>query len=75
MAEYSDIPLIAVRENDSVLSVDRKRLGMTDVVEVDSYLEAAGVIVALRRGLALDSLRRPLRGAVRVEMPPRPREG
>jgi hypothetical protein len=29
---------------------------------VDSYLEAAGLLAALRAGLAPDSVRRPIRG-------------
>ena len=35
------------------------------MIEVDSYLEAAGVVVALANGIALESLRRPI-GRVRV---------
>jgi hypothetical protein len=55
------IPVIAVRENRTILDVDAARLGLRGVIEVDSYLEAAGVLIALRAGLALESLRRPLR--------------
>jgi hypothetical protein len=59
-AELSAIPLIAVRENDTVLNVSNEVMGMANVIEVDSYLEAAGVLTALRSGLALESLRRPI---------------
>jgi Protein of unknown function (DUF3326) len=58
--EYSRIPVIAVRENATVLNVNNECMGMPNVVEVESYLEAAGVILALREGIALESLRRPL---------------
>jgi hypothetical protein len=62
-AEYHGIPLIAVRENRTILDVDNAKLRMDNVIEVESYLEAAGVLLALRRGIALESLRRPLRAA------------
>lgn len=59
-AELHGIPLIAVRENATILSMTAERLGMRDVIEVGSYLEAAGVVLALRSGLSLESLRRPI---------------
>jgi Protein of unknown function (DUF3326) len=65
-AEHSNIPLIAVRDNASVLSVTNEKMRMSNVVEVDSYLEAAGVVLAIREGMSLNSLRRPLSGARRV---------
>jgi hypothetical protein len=60
VAEYSGIPLIAVRENQTVLNVTPDKMQMANVIEVNSYLEAAGVVVALREGIALDSVRRPI---------------
>jgi len=65
-AEYHGIPLIAVRENRTVLDVTNDRMGMKNVIEVNSYLEAVGVILALRKGISLASLRRPICGARRV---------
>jgi hypothetical protein len=65
-AEWNGIPLIAVRENASVLNVGNDRLGMRNVLEVDSYLEAAGLLLALREGIAPAALRRPLRTAQRI---------
>ena len=65
VAEASGIPLIAVQENRTILEVTNTEMGMPNVVEVSSYLEAAGVVLALRRGLSLESLRRPL-GAART---------
>jgi len=64
-AEYHGIPLIAVRENTTILSMTAERLGMSSVIEVESYLEAAGVVLALRGGIALASLKRPI---VRAEL-------
>jgi Protein of unknown function (DUF3326) len=54
------IPVIAVRENDTILDVTADKLGLDGVVEVANYVEAAGVVLALRNGISLDSLRRPL---------------
>jgi hypothetical protein len=62
-AEHHGIPVIAVRENTTILEVDAEALGLANVIEVDSYLEAAGVLLALRRGISLESLRRPIRSA------------
>lgn len=65
-ADYSGIPLIAVRENRTVLDVTNAQMAMPNVVEVESYLEAAGVLLALRSGISLESLRRPLGRARQV---------
>lgn len=67
-AEFSGIPLIAVKENATVLRVDNSKMQMQNVVEVNSYLEAAGVVLALRNGISLESLRRPLKPAMLVDM-------
>lgn len=64
-AEFHGIPLIAVQENTTILAMTADRLGMQEVIEVKSYLEAAGVILALRSGISLESLRRPI---VRAEL-------
>jgi len=71
-AEFQDIPLIAVRENTTILDVTNARMGMGNVIEVESYLEATGVLLALRQGISLESLRRPLGDAVRVAAPSEP---
>ncbi len=71
-AELSGVPLIAVRENRTILDVTNARMRMSNVIEVESYLEAAGVVLALRRGISLESLRRPLgpvRRAAMAELP------
>ncbi|KKL94568.1 hypothetical protein LCGC14_1863390, partial [marine sediment metagenome] len=64
------IPVIAVRENRNRM---RNRLSdfpvrSGNLITVDSYLEAAGVLAALRAGVSLESVRRPLkRTVVRTE--------
>jgi hypothetical protein len=59
-ARKHGIPVIAVRENETILEVTGSRLNLKNVCEVSNYAEAAGVVLALKRGIALTSLRRPL---------------
>jgi hypothetical protein len=66
-AEYSGIPLIAVEDNRTLLAVTNDEMRMRNVIPVSSYLEAAGVILALKQGLSLESLRRPIGCATRLE--------
>jgi len=66
VAEFSNIPLIAVSENHTILSVSNTSMRMENVIEVSSYLEAVGVVVALREGISLESLRRPMRPGHRI---------
>jgi hypothetical protein len=68
-AEFHDIPLIAVRENASILHVNQETMQMANVIEVSSYLEAVGVVLALRKGIALESVRRPIHGPRRIGGP------
>jgi hypothetical protein len=53
-------PVIAVRENETVLDVTAEAAGLPSVIGVDSYLAASGVLLALRNGISLASLQRPL---------------
>ncbi|MCT0212309.1 MULTISPECIES: DUF3326 domain-containing protein [unclassified Synechococcus] len=53
------IPLIVVEGNPSLLSVTAEALGL-EALAVASYAEAAGLVLALREGLAPESLSRPL---------------
>ncbi|MFM8525842.1 MAG: DUF3326 domain-containing protein [Cyanobacteriota bacterium] len=58
------VPLIVVRANRSLLSVDAAALGLEDagtVLPASSYAEAAGLVTALREGLSTAALQRPLR--------------
>jgi hypothetical protein len=54
------IPVIAVRENDTILDITADKLALEGVIDVANYPEAAGVVLALRNAISLDSLRRPL---------------
>lgn len=56
------IPVIAVRENRNAMRNDLARLPWRpgQFIPVETYLEAAGAIAALRAGVSLESLRRPL---------------
>jgi len=65
-AEFNGIPLIAVEEDQTLLAVTNDKMRMKNVIPVRSYLEAAGVILALRQGISLESLRRPLGCATRL---------
>jgi hypothetical protein len=68
-AEYHNIPLIAVAENQTVLNITNDKMKMHNVISVDSYLEAAGVVLALREGISLESLRRPLNPSSPIDLP------
>jgi hypothetical protein len=68
-AEFSGIPLLAVKENKTILDVDNAKMQMPNVIEVDSYLEAAGAVLALRQGISLASVRRPIQRAKKIDLP------
>ncbi|MDO8647045.1 MAG: DUF3326 domain-containing protein [Candidatus Diapherotrites archaeon] len=57
--EKKGIPIIGVKENKTVLKVSAKSLGLKNAVIVDNYLEAAGVLAALKEGIDIKSVRRP----------------
>jgi hypothetical protein len=59
-AHKHGIPIVAVAENSTILGVHGEKIGIGNVVEVRSYAEAAGVLLALKRGISLESIRRPL---------------
>ena len=56
------IPVIAVRENRNLMRNDLTALPFVPgkLIIVDNYLEAAGVMTAMKAGVALASVRRPL---------------
>lgn len=60
VCEKRDIPIISVAENRTVLDVTGKKLGLKNEIKAATYLEAAGIIAALRAGIDIKSLRRPL---------------
>jgi hypothetical protein len=54
------VPVIAVKSNTTILGVTAAGLALPGVVEVDDYLAAAGAVLALRTGISIESVRRPL---------------
>lgn len=60
-ANQQGIPIVAVRENSTILRVDREVMRMDNVIEVENYAEAAGILLALRNGIHVESIRRPLK--------------
>ena len=63
------IPVIAVRENRNVMRNDLTALPWApdQLHIVDNYWEAAGVIAAMKAGIAPESVRRPIRRAAVVK--------
>ena len=59
-AHKHGIPIVAVRENRTKMGLGGDALGFDNLIEVGNYLEAAGVLLALERGISLASVRRPL---------------
>ena len=56
----SEIPIIAVEENRTVLKDKMPR----DVIIVKNYLEAVGIICAKKAGITIQSLKRPLKRTI-----------
>jgi hypothetical protein len=54
------IPVIAVEENRTIFEVNKAKCDLREVIEVRNYAEAAGIILALKKGLDLESIARPL---------------
>jgi hypothetical protein len=59
-AHRCNIPVIAVKENKTILHVSQEKMQLNNVVEVHNYAEAAGIILALKHGIHLSSFSRPL---------------
>ena len=57
------IPVIAVHKNTTFMRNDLDALPWRagQLIRVEDYVEAAGVMLAMKSGLSLDSVRRPLR--------------
>lgn len=56
------VPIIVVRENSTIYT-DFTYYGREDyIIRVSNYLEAVGVIQAMKAGISLESLQRPLAG-------------
>ncbi|HEY9899709.1 MAG TPA: DUF3326 domain-containing protein [Pantanalinema sp.] len=59
-AHHRGIPVIAVKGNAVASQADPVSLGLSGVLEVGTYLEAAGALLALKEGLSPQSILRPL---------------
>ena len=59
-AQKYNIPVIAVHDNQTILDVSASKLKLDNAIAVKSYAEAAGIILALKNGINLASLHRPL---------------
>ena len=57
-----NIPVIAVRDNKNIMENNLESLLWSpgQLIKVDSYLEAAGAIHALKSGISLESVKRPI---------------
>ena len=51
--------IISVK-NKNILNLDKSSLNYPKLIEVDNYFEAAGLILAIREGINLKSIQRPL---------------
>src|SRR6185503_18461484 len=58
-AQARGIPVIAVRDNETIFDVTHAKLGLGSVIEVQNYAEATGVVIALKHGISLESIARP----------------
>lgn len=55
----NNIPVLAVYENKTVLNITAKALNIEDkVIHARNYLEAAGYLLALKEGIAINSITR-----------------
>lgn len=60
-AQKNKIPIIAVKENKTLMKVSPEKLKFEDVIVVENYLEAAGVIATMKEGIDHQMVRRPIR--------------
>ncbi len=64
----NSIPLIVVKENKNLMQNDLQKLPFKSnkLFLVNSYLEAVGVMTALKAGISPDVTRRPVRGTTKL---------
>tara|TARA_Y100001970_G_scaffold294309_1_gene450291 strand:- start:18294 stop:19349 length:1056 start_codon:yes stop_codon:yes gene_type:complete len=55
----NNIPIIVVK-NKNLLNITSDVLQIKNIIKVDNYIEAAGIVLALKNGISIDSLRRPV---------------
>ncbi|MEM7822813.1 MAG: DUF3326 domain-containing protein [Candidatus Aenigmatarchaeota archaeon] len=61
VSEKRGIKIIAVEENKTVLNVTAERLGLRNAIHVKNYLEAAGLVAAMKEGIDYKTITRPLK--------------
>jgi hypothetical protein len=59
-AQKFNIPLIAVKENKTVFCVTPEKMNINAII-VNNYVEAIGIVAALKAGISMDMLRRPIK--------------
>lgn len=64
----NNIPLIAVKENRNLMQNDLQKLPFKNnkLFIVDSYLEAIGVMTALKAGISPDITKRPVKNTIKL---------
>jgi len=53
------VPIVAVRQNRTVMRASQDDLKLKNVFEVETYAEAAGLLLCLRNGISVESIYRP----------------
>lgn len=66
MAQKWGIPLICVRENKTCLNVTPELMQYKNYIIVENYWEAIGIVVALKAGINIESLRRPIKNIEKI---------
>ena len=60
-AQKWGIPIIAVKENTTVMGATPEKLGLDNFIVAQNYWEVGGVLAAMREGISPHELRRPVR--------------
>ncbi|MGB9635600.1 MAG: DUF3326 domain-containing protein [Candidatus Micrarchaeia archaeon] len=55
------IPIIAVKENRTLMNVTPKKMRMKNVIIADNYWEVGGILAAIKEGIDPGMLRRPVK--------------
>lgn len=66
MSQKYNIPLICVRENVTCLNVTPELMHLKNYIIAENYLEAIGIVAALKAGITIESLRRPFKSIHRI---------
>lgn len=66
VCEKLGIPIISVEENTTILDVTGDKLGIANEVKVSNYLEATGIVAALKAGIDWNLVRKPINKIVKI---------